>query len=85
MLDNNFKQSLSALLNFYKSRMGICIYERPGLDIMTNKSLLHWSAYQEVRLDTKLVTSLGSDMLLPLLRFSPRTWVPQPLFFSSFF
>ena len=73
MLDNSFKQSLSDLLNFYKSRIGFFIYERPGLDIMTKKSLLHSTAYQEVRLDTKQVTSLCSDMLLPLLRFSPST------------
>ena len=33
--------------------------------------MLDWSAYQEVNLDTNLVTSLGRDMLLTLLRFLP--------------
>ena len=79
MLDINFEQNLLDLLIFYKSWMGICIYEGPRLDFIAKESVLDGSAYQEVKLDTKLVTSLGRDMLLTLLRFSPSTWVLQPL------
>ena len=70
MLDINFEHNLWDMFIFYKSGMGICMYEG---------SMLDGSAYQEVMLDTKLVTSLGRDMLLTLLRFPPATWVPQPL------
>jgi hypothetical protein len=45
--------------------------EGPRLDIIPKESMLDWSAYQEVKLDTELVTSLGIDMLLYLLGFLP--------------
>ena len=38
----------------------------PKRDIIAKEFMLDWSAYQEVKLDTKLVTSLGRDMLLTL-------------------
>jgi hypothetical protein len=56
--------------------------EGPRMDIIT-ESMLDRLAYQEVKLDIKLITSLGRDVLLTLLRFSPSTWVPQRLLFSS--
>jgi hypothetical protein len=45
MLDINFKQNLLDLLIFYKSRMGICIYEEPRLDFIAKESMLDWYAY----------------------------------------
>jgi hypothetical protein len=57
-MDINFEQNLLDLLIFYKSRMGICIYEGPRLDFIAKESVLDGSAYQEFKLDTKLVTSL---------------------------
>jgi hypothetical protein len=81
LLDIIFEQNLLDLLIFYKSRMGICFYNGPRLDIIAKESMLDWAAYQEVKLDTKMVTSHGRDMLLTLLRFFPSTWVPQPLLY----
>ena len=80
--DNNFKQSLLMLFISFKSRV-VFMYKGPWLDIIAKDSMLDWTAYKEIKLDTKLITSLGRDMLLTLLRFSPSIWVPQPLLFSS--
>jgi hypothetical protein len=84
LLDNNFKQSLLDLFISFKSRV-VFMYKGPWLDIIAKDSMLDWTAYsyKEIKLDTKLITSLGRDMLLTLLRFSPSIWVPQPLLFSS--
>jgi hypothetical protein len=48
----------------FKSRVDIFMYEGPMLDIIVKESMLDWSAYQEVKLGTNLITSLGRDMLL---------------------
>ena len=63
----------------YKFRVNLFIYEGPRLDIIAKESMMDWSSYQEYKLDTKLVASLRRYMLITLLRFSPSTWVPQPL------
>jgi hypothetical protein len=48
----------------FKSRVDHFPYEGPMLDIIAKESVLDSSAYQEVKLYTNLITSLGSDMLL---------------------
>ena len=40
MLDINFEQNLLDLLISYKSRMGICFYDGPRLDIISKESML---------------------------------------------
>ena len=50
-----YKGSMLDLFISFKSRVDLFMYEGPMLD---------WSAYQEVKLDTNLITSLGRDMLL---------------------
>ena len=64
MLDSNFKQSLLDWFITFKSRV-VFMNEGPRLDIIAMESMLDWSAYKEVKLDTELVTSLVRDMLLP--------------------
>jgi hypothetical protein len=58
LLDINFEQNLLDLLISYKSRMGICFYDGPRMDIIAKESMLDLGVYQEFKLDTKLVTSL---------------------------
>jgi hypothetical protein len=55
-------QNLFELFIFFNSGMGISVYEGPRLDI-TREFMLDWSAFQEVKLDTELVTSLGRDIV----------------------
>jgi hypothetical protein len=50
-----YKGFMLNLFILYKSRMGICT----RLDIITKESILDLSAYQEVKLDTKLITLLA--------------------------
>jgi hypothetical protein len=63
----------------FKSRM-VFSNEGPRLDIIAMESMLDWSPYKEFKLVTELVSLLAG--ICSLLRFSPSTWVPQPLFFS---
>ena len=63
----------------FKSRM-VFSNEGPRLDIIAMESMLDWSPYKEFKLVTELVSLLAG--ICSLLRFSPSTWVPQPLLFS---
>ena len=55
LLDNNFKQSLLDLFISFKSTE-VFMYKRPRVDIIAKEAMVDWSAYQEVKLDTKLLT-----------------------------
>ena len=60
-----YKGSMLDLFNIsFQSRVDLFMYEVPKQDIITKESMLDWSAYQEVKLVTKLIDSLGSDLLL---------------------
>ena len=59
-----YEGSLLDLIISFKTRVDLLMYDKPRLDIIAKKSMLDWSAYQEVKLDTNLMTPLG--MVMPL-------------------